>query len=241
MCGIAGFSIAAGDDIDVRPLAEALLHQIVQRGGHATGMAWTDEEQRRISWVPRPVNAFRFTRAALSLMPEQTKLGIFHTRYATQGSPQVNDNNHPIPVGSLVGVHNGHVSNDDELFRRTRVERQAEVDSEAIFALLSAAKNPPAEVLGNVQGRAAVAWLDRKASKSLQLARVKDSPLALAQTPGGSLIFASTKHLLTKALANADVRTVWCDEIDEGVYMKVNAGVIREFLPIGSDKIRKVG
>jgi glucosamine 6-phosphate synthetase-like amidotransferase/phosphosugar isomerase protein len=40
-------------------------------------------------------------------------------------------------VGSVVGAHNGHVSNDDLLFARCHYPREAQVDSEIIFRLLA--------------------------------------------------------------------------------------------------------
>ena len=43
---------------------------------------------------------------------------IFHVRGYTKGVPSVNDNNHPVRYGRTVVVHNGHLDNDDALFRR---------------------------------------------------------------------------------------------------------------------------
>ena len=48
-------------------------------------------------------------------------------------------NNHPIRHGSVVGIHNGIIENDDALLARYGIERaepQMTVDSEAIFALM---------------------------------------------------------------------------------------------------------
>ena len=83
-----------------------------------------------------------------------------HTRYATQGIPEWNDNNHPIITGSVVGVHNGHVSNDDWMFKCVEDYvgndvRIAHVDSEAIFAALGWTQHTRVDVLEAVRGSAA--------------------------------------------------------------------------------------
>ena len=51
-------------------------------------------------------------------VPEKAGEAIFHVRGYTKGVPSVNDNNHPVRYGRAVVVHNGHLDNDDELFRR---------------------------------------------------------------------------------------------------------------------------
>jgi glucosamine 6-phosphate synthetase-like amidotransferase/phosphosugar isomerase protein len=59
-----------------------------------------------------------------------------HCRFQTKGTYRVNENNHPIVRDDVVGVHNGCISNDDTLFELYKMKRNAEVDSEAIFALI---------------------------------------------------------------------------------------------------------
>ena len=58
-----------------------------------------------------------------------------HTRWRTRGDPGNNANNHPIRAGDIVGTHNGTLYNADALFRRLRLPRFAEVDSEVIFRM----------------------------------------------------------------------------------------------------------
>ena len=71
-------------------------------------------------------------------VPEEAGEAIFHVRGYTKGVPSVNDNNHPVRYGRAVVVHNGHLDNDDALFRRYRASRSTPhitVDSEAIAML----------------------------------------------------------------------------------------------------------
>ncbi|MBP7906254.1 MAG: hypothetical protein KA099_13135 [Alphaproteobacteria bacterium] len=58
-----------------------------------------------------------------------------HTRWRTRGDERVNSNNHPIRAGEVIGTHNGTIYNADYLFRRWKLRRFAEVDSEILFRL----------------------------------------------------------------------------------------------------------
>ena len=72
----------------------------------------------------------------LAVVDSNTTLLLGHTRHPTKGDPNLALNNHPIKVGPVFGVHNGHIDNDDLLFAEYGFPRQAEVDSEIIFQLL---------------------------------------------------------------------------------------------------------
>ena len=59
----------------------------------------------------------------------------------TKVHPSISANNHPVQHGAVVGIHNGHIDNDDALMARHRFERahpQMTVDSEIIFAVAEA-------------------------------------------------------------------------------------------------------
>src|SRR5206468_4765674 len=63
---------------------------------------------------------------------------LVHVRDYTKGHPSIAANNHPVRHGPVVGIHNGIITNDDELLERhdcARAEPQMTVDSEAIFAV----------------------------------------------------------------------------------------------------------
>jgi len=67
--------------------------------------------------------------------PVKTYLG--HCRKTSVGSAIDNNNNHPIKVGNIVGIHNGTLTNHDVIFERLECKRDGDVDSEAIMRLLS--------------------------------------------------------------------------------------------------------
>lgn len=237
MCGIAGFSVSDADfkTLDRRRLSACLLMQIVSRGRHATGAAWTqfDPEANETSvwYAKQAVEASRFL-PVLKNVPRRTRTVVLHTRYATQGSPKVEHNNHPIVVPGVVGVHNGHISNDDEIIRRAGGERTGEVDSEAAFRLIAQSDNV-ARDLPSLKGRAALGWITTDAPSVLHLARVQGSPLAIGQTRGGSLVFASTLPLLGNACKYAGVDLDFATEVDEMTYFRISKGVIHDWRSMG--------
>jgi glucosamine 6-phosphate synthetase-like amidotransferase/phosphosugar isomerase protein len=237
MCGIAGFCLSRDENINARKLSTCLLNHIVSRGEDATGAAWvaSDRETKKatIAVSKAPVPAYSFD-PYLKQMPESTKRVILHTRWATQGSPQNNLNNHPIVSGKIVGVHNGVLSNDRNVFEALREQRKAQVDSEAAFALLNRTIYSPAQVLQSLKGRAALAWLDARDKRDLHLARVDGSPLAIGFTKAGSLIFASTMPLLVGGCADAGLDLSWAEDIDPMTYMRIRNGEIIDLAQIGT-------
>lgn len=103
--------------------------------------------QARLFKAPLPASEFINHPEYLSLLAsigDQTSLVLGHTRYPTKGEPTLEMNNHPIQAGPVLGVHNGHIKNDDDLFEQLGYPRRAEVDSEIIFQMLAASspENP---------------------------------------------------------------------------------------------------
>lgn len=66
--------------------------------------------------------------------PGKTYLG--HCRKTSVGSSKDNNNNHPIKVGNIVGIHNGTLTNHDVIFEKLGCKRDGDVDSEAIIRML---------------------------------------------------------------------------------------------------------
>lgn len=232
MCGIAGASLNPNDHkLNLRTASAALLRGIASRGPDATGAAWYDHDEDAVKLTKIAVNTEKFLTARKEILPETTPVIILHTRFATTGSKSERKNNHPIHHGNIVGVHNGVLWDHKGMFREMGREPLADVDSEAIFALLNGGVRPE-KVLNKVEGDAAIGWIDLEDPEVLHLACVVDRPLFIAQTAEGSLMFASTKAAIQDAAKACDVTLEYEHEVEQGKYLKVVGGIITEYLPI---------
>lgn len=147
MCGIAAILLTPQErsKADWHAIRETFTRNLVfneERGQAASGLAIVSQDGE-VALLKRPQPASEFTNEVeyqhlLEGIGPRTTLILGHTRLPTKGSPDNHDNNHPIWVGSVIGVHNGHISNDDALFNRFNLARRGEVDSEIIFRLLDA-------------------------------------------------------------------------------------------------------
>jgi glucosamine 6-phosphate synthetase-like amidotransferase/phosphosugar isomerase protein len=221
LCGIAGYSLAPGSGIERTVAARALLTGIAERGADAVGYAY------RAAGSPITVHKQRSGATALleriSVPEEATKL-LVHVRDFTKGHPSLAANNHPIRHGAVVGIHNGIIKNDDELFEQHRIERAEPgmtVDSEIIFALAEQSRGQTARALQELYGSMATAWLDEGRSELL-IARGMGRPLWLG-TGKHELFFASTRVALelVESYANIKLRK---NELPEGTVVAVERG-----------------
>lgn len=226
MCGIAGMSLAQSDlgRLDVCDLSAALLRQIEKRGTDATGVAWSDPEG---VWLDKaPVRGRVYAERHLPMDP-RAFTAILHTRYATGGlraRPEINENNHPFSLPGVTGIHNGVLTNHRDIFRRLGVKPTTGTDSEAIFAALAHRTGTRLQALTMIRGDASVAWIETAKPDRLFLARLEGRPLAVAHTPGGSLLFASTKALLQQAADEALVPIQGLRDVPENTYLVIDSG-----------------
>jgi glutamine phosphoribosylpyrophosphate amidotransferase len=241
MCGIAAISPARPGNLT--GATRAALISLTNRGPMAGGIAWTDAAHGEVYYEKRQGNPARnvATGQWRIQVPRHSRAVIIHTRYATQGSPSVEANNHPITVPGIVLVHNGTIANDAEVFTQLRLPRTAEVDSEAIAAALGAIDPDGAthcprnvdEALSLPIGRNACIWLtpgDRP--EVVHAARVSDSPLCLAQLKDGTAMLASTWQAID-AMAHAwGSATTYEEAVPEGQYLTLARGRVATWQPL---------
>lgn len=222
MCGIAGYNLNPSDKIDAPGLARWLLRRIETRGRDAAGAAWSDADGVYYDKAPLTGTVFA-NRVPLSPLSRNV---ILHTRWATGGDPKDNRNNHPFALPGITGIHNGVLDHGwQRTFRDLGVKPESETDSESIFALLAHSGLAPQIALSQVRGDASVAWIDSDEPETLHLARLNGRPLAIGQTVGGSLVFASTIELLRQACAAAGVRLDGTENVPEWTYLTVRDGI----------------
>lgn len=233
MCGIVGYSLAPETRVNARALLEALLVGIESRGPHATGVAWRDHKGQ--VWIHKDAWRAQEFAPELDRAVNEARTVIGHTRWATKGSPEVNDNNHPLQYEGVILTHNGIVDNEAALYDYVEAEPLAEVDSEAIAALLARApsyfESEYTDVLPLIEGRASLAWIETvDARDQLHLARVQGSPLVIAQTRSGAFLYASTRTAIVNAAIIASMKVTWMQDVPEGVYLRIRNGRILDTL-----------
>ena len=144
MCGQAGLILgrrrrSASERADAVAAFVHLMLLSEVRGPHATGIARLQRQAPPVlRKAPLPAADWLDSDTCNELLAgvdAHTTALLGHTRWRTRGDPGNNANNHPIRAGDIVGTHNGTLYNADALFRRLRLPRFAEVDSEVIFRM----------------------------------------------------------------------------------------------------------
>jgi glucosamine 6-phosphate synthetase-like amidotransferase/phosphosugar isomerase protein len=194
MCGIAGYSLGPRSAVDRTRAAQALLAAIAERGADAVGYAYRSPDGHLSVHKQRSGASAVLDRISI---PGDAHQILLHVRDYTKGHPRIGANNHPVRHGTVVGVHNGTILNDDELMARhgfRRAESGITVDSEVIFAVAEATKSR-ARGFKDFRGSMAAAWLDERHPDLLYLARGVGRPLWVG-TSRRELFFASTVEAL---------------------------------------------
>lgn len=132
MCGVFGFVGTDGEHVNLKTLAK-IARVTETRGRHAFGFAWVDGKGR--------IKSYKQTGRVsdhLSLldMAHDARMLIGHCRYATQGDPGANINNHPHPADGGWIVHNGTIPEYAALVREFELVPTSRCDSEVLGLLI---------------------------------------------------------------------------------------------------------
>ncbi len=226
MCGIAGYSLRTRARVERTLAAQALLAAIAERGADAVGYAY------RAPGETYPTVVKQRTPASLLLdrvsVPPAATHVLVHVRDYTKGHPSIPANNHPVRHGPVVGIHNGIITNDDELLAPhscARVEPRMTVDSEAIFALAAHSRND-ARALELLRGAMAAAWVDEREPGVVYVARGSGRPLWLGECRDG-VFFASTRLALEVVERYCHLR-LRKRELREGTLLALEDGAVVE-------------
>jgi glucosamine 6-phosphate synthetase-like amidotransferase/phosphosugar isomerase protein len=148
MCGQAGLILGKKRRTDaeiaiLKTVFSGLLMRSEIRGKHASGVAMVDQDgeyrlfKRPMSATqllaqPGYADALGTVEGSHGRFAGRTTLILGHTRRRTCGDEA---NNHPLRAADWLGTFNGAIYNATRLFRRHRLYRHAEVDSELILRL----------------------------------------------------------------------------------------------------------
>ena len=224
MCGIAGYSLSPSSSVDRTLAAQALLAAIAERGADAVGYAHRTPITGRAQVHKQRSGASELLERIH--VPVDATEALVHVRDYTKGHPSITANNHPVRHGAVVGIHNGIIANDEQIFARHGFERdrpEQTVDSEAIFALAETTSSH-AEALEELYGAMAAAWIDERKPGILYVARGVLRPLWVGRGPRETF-FASTRLALETVEQYAQVR-LQKREVAEGSLLALADGRI---------------
>lgn len=190
MCGIAVFYRTSNKTLTQSDVNNLLINLQV-RGTDATGIAWFDAQGVHTIKARAPATEFIkhdvFLKNIDSII--NAKWGMLHVRRATHGSPQNNNNNHPLVNNDGVIVHNGVVH------PTVWLPGKGECDSEQI--MLHIQKSGFSE-LSNISGTASFAYCDFNDMGTIYL-YAHNNPMVLGMK-NGIWVMCSTNHILKSAL-----------------------------------------
>ncbi len=146
MCGIFGYVSRDGSGPSVERL-RAMARATETRGRHAFGFAWLDGRGRLRAFKQR--GRISDHLPLLATMADARML-IGHCRYATQGDPADNVNNHPFACDGGWIVHNGTIPTYAEIADDWLLNPVSDCDSEVLALLIE-------ELDGSLASRCAAA------------------------------------------------------------------------------------
>lgn len=212
MCAICGIGFMKDHSLRTPQVIKEIISNLLiecQKGGRqATGVSIMTEKEAHV--LRRPVNGTHFVslpeyadflRETIQFKKGQEILSVIgHCRFPTKGDPSNHFNNHPIVCDRIVGVHNGCIGNDDELFAEHGMKRIAEVDTEIIFSLINHHKTlgkstheAVVATTNQIQGSYACAMQDLSNPYALYLFRAF-GPTDIKYFPSLGVVFFATSQ-----------------------------------------------
>jgi glutamine phosphoribosylpyrophosphate amidotransferase len=221
MCGIFGIidynKVTYPQVRALKEIATDLLKISQRRGTDAAGVCVTTTEHISLfkHHVPSTslANKPELIRVLNRMHDGKFRSMIGHTRARTKGTEYQNINNHPIVADRIIGVHNGIITNDDQLFHefKEKIDRSGEVDSEIIFRLIDYYRKQGESIIRSVQltcehimGTYHCAFIDKENSRYVTLFHSSGnwapSLMLYIYTQLRAMIFASEEEIIKSAV-----------------------------------------
>lgn len=226
MCRILGMCFGGHpEDLEPQEIAAILFPALVRQGPHAYGfMQNVNDTITYNKWPGRSDTREANTNILNSIEPEANWV-VGHTRWATHGDPADVLNDHPIPHGRIIGVHNGVLTNHEEILAVTgREDEKTKVDSEAIFAAVN--KWGHVKGLRRVKGAMVAVYANVNQPHTLYIGRSSGRQLTIGFTDRGNIIFASDKEALLRL--EPEIGFLRFSTVSENRLLKLRGGAIIE-------------
>ncbi len=235
MCGIFGLVIKGNtlSGANARKLVNDLFCLSESRGKESAGLAvlmpdaisiYKQSVAASTMIRSRDYRAFANKMLAANAHPNQPLVVIGHSRLVTNGSQENHDNNQPVVKKGVVGIHNGIIVNDQELWSRfPSLQREYQVDTEVAWGLMryfyeqtGSLVQASRQMFAQIEGTASIAALFHDLD-ALLLATNNGSLYISANTKDGIYLFASEAYILRRlferprwrrAFATPDIRQI---------------------------------
>jgi glutamine---fructose-6-phosphate transaminase (isomerizing) len=156
MCGIFGLVVhknAGYDHAFIKKSLKMLAQLSESRGKDSSGLVLRNESDRKFhvfkgavylnyllkrKEVTHQIDRMLSSSHTNSLPGRQTTFAVMgHSRLVTNGTHLDDENNQPVVKDGIIGVHNGIIVNEEDLwFRHTDIHRKSEIDTEVMLALI---------------------------------------------------------------------------------------------------------
>jgi hypothetical protein len=246
MCGIFGILGSRDSCLNnnaVENTMKRLFMLSQSRGKEASGLAVRLNGSIEVLKEPIPASKFikleQYRNIFDGKLDERSRNGnerypfavLGHSRLVTNGSGELNINNQPVVKDGAVGIHNGIIVNDKELWTRfPSLKREYDVDTEVLLSLvqeyrrkklslIEAAKN----TYQNIKGSASVSILFSDIDTVL-LATNNGSLFFCVDHNNTTLIFASEKFILTQLVTGKDLISSF--DVGNITQLKANNGCV---------------
>ncbi len=199
-------------DTDIKSLLHSLGIAAMERGTHATGIAYVNNGNIEVQKTAKPACDFTYR------LPKGTKVVMGHTRLATQGRAEDNYNNHPFYGAfkkneravktDFALAHNGVLHNDMELRKKYKLpDTKIKTDSYVAIQLLEQQKllnmDSVKLMAESVEGSFCFSILD--SVNNLYLVKGNNPLSVVHHKKLGIYVYASTEQILWAGIVSSNL------------------------------------
>ena len=218
MCGIFGIfgrNNSVFNSTFVRSSLTTLARLSESRGKDSSGLVFRNEVQREFSVIKgslRLTTLLKSKEATSQISRELNHNESFavmgHSRLVTNGSQLSDVNNQPVVKDGIIGIHNGIIVNEKELWQKYQdIQRSFEIDTEVMLSLIrrnlrsgNNLENSVSKTIEEVFGTVAAAFFVDDLNE-LVLA-TNNGSLYILSSKSGFFAFASEEYFLKELAAD---------------------------------------
>ena len=227
MCGIFGVALRS-NSVFSRAMTERVMRQLFQlsesRGKEAAGIALNAADGIYLAKFALPASKIldrpEFRKMFDYAFPANGHANlatciIGHSRLVTNGGHQIHANNQPIATNEIVAIHNGIITNVDQLWAEfPTLQRRTDLDTEVLLSLLRHTYQKTGDLVGAfqtvfdmIEGVASMAALFGDFN-ALALATNNGSLYLGRNSDSSAYVFASEQHILDTLFTDSRLRAI---------------------------------